>query len=189
MPKYAWKDNYPKPLIDADVFGGTVERLEETLNRPVAPRDVVEEAAKPNSPIRSAVLWDDKIAGDKYRLQQARELLGGLQLVHVRMADGTRESGRALYNITKGNDRGYSSVRNVMSDSDLRTQILLEAKVSLERYLQRFRHTVLLAKYLPNLELLVEQIQADIEAINAEARRTEPKRRRRRGETEVTVNG
>lgn len=188
--KYAWKDTCPKPPVDADVFGETVESLERVLNRPIAPLDIVKEAAKPDSPIRASMLWDDKIAGHKYRLQQARELLGGLQLVQVRMADGTREVGRALYNIQRGEHRGYSAVARVLGESYLKSQVLLESKRDLERCLQRYRHIVALSKYLPQLEDLIGQIQADIDALAAEARREDPKRRRSvRQETEVPARG
>lgn len=190
MPKYSWKDNYPKPPIDADVFGGTVEKLEEQLNRPVSPLDVVQEAENPESPIHAAIPWDDKIAAHKHRLQCARELLGGLQLVRVRMADGSREVGRALYNIQRGEHRGYSSIAKVLGEPDLKAQVLLDSKRDLERCLQRYRHIVALSKYLPQLEDLIGQIQADIDALAAEARRENPKRRRSvRQETEVPARG
>lgn len=41
----------------------------------LTPRVVVDVAADPNHPLHSRFEWDDAIAGDKYRLEQARHLL------------------------------------------------------------------------------------------------------------------
>lgn len=51
-----------------------LKRLESRVGR-LSPPDVVEEAASPDSLLHEFFEWDDVVAGEKYRLEQAQTLI------------------------------------------------------------------------------------------------------------------
>ena len=70
--KYEWK--WRAAPIDAQTVGEELERI-RSLTGKLLPKDVVKEAQKKKSPLHSAFEWDDEIAGEKYRVSQARTII------------------------------------------------------------------------------------------------------------------
>lgn len=48
----------------------------------LTPRAVVEAARDPNSPMHACFEWDDSVAGDKWRIEQARRLIRTVRIVY-----------------------------------------------------------------------------------------------------------
>jgi len=57
------------------------------LHGTLRPRDVIEDARPEDSPMHSYFEWDDGIAGNKYRIQQARELIRSFRAVATPIVD------------------------------------------------------------------------------------------------------
>lgn len=166
MLKYEWRKGMPTPPIDADVFGRVVESIEQQKGG-VRADDVLAVAADPASPIHPAFEWDDAKAGAAYRVSQARDLLGGLVAVRVRIEGGDAVSQRAFY-VAKpeGDDRrSYLSADRVFSDRDLRIQVLKQAKGELEAYLRRFGAVLAGGTYIPRLTEAMNEIQDEIDRL------------------------
>ena len=60
--------------------------LRAKLKRVVRPHDVLQDARNPRSVFHSYIEWDDRKASEKYRLQQARELVSRLKMIYVNAA-------------------------------------------------------------------------------------------------------
>lgn len=89
------------------------------------PEVVVSAASNEKSPLHSCFTWDDGIAADQYRLWQARQLIR----VSIQIVPGTDKMERIWVSLTPDRqlDGGYRSLISVMSDKNLRAQLLLDA--------------------------------------------------------------
>ena len=89
------------------------------------PPDVVAFAANPRTALHSRFDWDDAIAGPKYRLWQARQLIS----VSVKVLPGVKTPVKMWVSMKA--DRygggGYRSVSAVMADPEAQEQLLAEA--------------------------------------------------------------
>lgn len=174
---YAWNPDAPHPKIDADVFGSEIDRIEATLGRPPAPADIVASATSPTSAIHGAFEWDNKKAGDAWRREQARAWMGSLT-TRVRMADGTREPSRAFFAIRAPEGRGYTNIDRIMSDADLKAQLVTAARGELERYLRKYERIAGMAAAIPHLQDAISAMRDEADAIEVQAKRRRPASRR-----------
>lgn len=170
MSKYEWREGIPKPPVSAEVFGEVVERI-EAMRGAVKAADIVEEAARPGSPIRDLFEWRDEKAAESFRRDQARHYLRSLVIVRVKTKEGPTVSHRAYY-VTKQDDkRGYRGVTRIMSDADLKAQVLDEAKRELESFVKKFSSIIALSAYLPRLNEVIDGMRDDIDQMRVEATR------------------
>lgn len=185
MKQYAWRPGFPKPPVSADVFGTVVDEI-EARNGAVRPVDIVEEAQKPGSPIRAALQWDNTKAADAYRLVQARQLLGGLQIVRVRIEKGPEVSSRAMYRVRP--DRGpggYVSHNRIIGDRDLKKQVISSARRELESFLAKYAGVLALGAFTPRLQDAVDAMRDEIEMLETEANARRQRPREARAEPPV----
>ena len=83
--KYSWSRRVAS--IDAEIVGVELERI-RSLTGGLKPKDVVKKARPKRSPIHKAFEWDDDVAGEKYRVHQARNLIRAVRVV---VDDGSDE--------------------------------------------------------------------------------------------------
>jgi hypothetical protein len=102
------------------------------------PETVVERARPKSSPLHRKFQWDDSIAGHEYRIWQARQLIrvsvevmastGKVHDVFVSLSpDRQRESG------------GYRVMTEVLSNTEMRAQLLKDAMTDLELFRDKYR--------------------------------------------------
>jgi len=94
---------------------------------------VVRFAANPKTALHKKFTWDNRKAGHEYRLWQARELIG----VFVTVLKPNTQPVRAFVSLRA--DRklpggGYRAIVDVVSDADMRRQLLAEALDDAERW-------------------------------------------------------
>jgi len=93
---------------------------------------VVNAARKRSSPLHKHFEWDDNIAGDKYRIWQARHLIGAIVVIY----DHTEHSG---YFQLRVEHEGYRTLESVLSNEDLYQQLVAQAKTDFESYERRYK--------------------------------------------------
>lgn len=89
----------------------------------LTPRVVVDVARDPEHPLHSRFEWDDAIAGEKYRQQQAHELIQTLKVGYSK-PDGQRKDIRAFHAIRRDDEFVYEPVETI-ADDPITKQILL----------------------------------------------------------------
>ncbi|KKM26319.1 hypothetical protein LCGC14_1585990 [marine sediment metagenome] len=91
----------------------------------ITPRTVVDEAINELSPLHRYFQWDESKAANEYRLWQARELIAKVRIIYE---DKKLD---AYYNVKIRIDgklqQGYASITKIISDSDLRDQVIGQA--------------------------------------------------------------
>jgi hypothetical protein len=123
--------------VPAQVVGETVERI-VAVHGGITPPMLVEEARPPDAPLHPAFEWDDRVAGEKYRQEQAGYIL---RMLVVRQVDDDPlpEPMRAFVSVeTPQGDNRYVGLVHAMSDVELRNQIVERAWRELLQWRSRY---------------------------------------------------
>lgn len=102
------------------------------------PETVVEEARDESSPLHSRFTWDNTEAAHQYRIWQARQLIRVL----VEVIAGTDETCEVFVSLSPDREResgGYRIMTEVLSDADMRNQMLGDALDELSLFREKYR--------------------------------------------------
>ena len=102
------------------------------------PETVVAEARPASSPLHSRFEWDNTAAGQQYRIWQARQLIR----VTVELLAGTKQVTEVFVSLPPARAResgGYRIMADVLSDADMRSQMLADALAELELFREKYR--------------------------------------------------
>ncbi len=108
--------------MSADLRGQLLEI--HRAHKSLTPAIVVDEATAPKSPLHSRFEWDDEIAGPKYRLVQAAELIRTVRVTFLASPEGEPEFVRAFVNVPSPDGNRYEPVENVAQDTFSRELVL-----------------------------------------------------------------
>jgi hypothetical protein len=108
----------------------------------INPSEVVQWAREhADSRLHGALMWDNDIAAERYRIWQVRSLIS----VHVVDVDGGRKFVSLSIDRAGGHSGGYRPIADVMDDETLRAVLLKDAMDELERVKKRFARLTELA--------------------------------------------
>lgn len=123
---------------DAEILGKEIEKLGSEF----APADLVAAAREKTSSIHDYFEWDDKIAGELYRVEQAGEYI---RHVHIEFIGRGKIAGemRAFQSVvvSDGDDslrRVYKPVTEIVKHKDLREQVVARAYRELVSWRERW---------------------------------------------------
>ena len=119
---YTAKLTAPFPQEKAQEVGEELERIREKHGK-VNPEAIVEASRSKNSILHPYFDWDDAIAAEKHRKQQARHISNSLTC-EVIIEGGEKKIIRAFINVKKNEESEYVPIEVVMKDEDLRRQML-----------------------------------------------------------------
>jgi hypothetical protein len=91
----------------------------------LSPQGVVNEAKRKDSPLHDQFEWDDKVAGVKYRLEQAARLIVSvkIQITHydmpLRVPQYVRDAAPTA-------ESGYVNILTIKSESDQAREVMIE---------------------------------------------------------------
>jgi hypothetical protein len=124
--------------VPAQKVGERLEKIRRKAGK-LTKEAVVEDARPVNSPLHSIFEWDDTVAAEKFRLDQARFLIKSITVVVNREQ---KSPVRAFVNVKEKEDtkKAYTSISDAMSDPKLRAQVLDRAFAELESWKNRYRH-------------------------------------------------
>lgn len=174
---YAWRKGFPAPSIEAQVFGEIKEKIEATKGDVVLAEDILDAARDPSSPIRAALEWDDSKAAHAHRLDQARDLLGGLHIVRVVTESQPNISTKAMFVVNHAGQRGYVSEHRIIGDRELKKQVIASARRELECFIRKYSSVLAMGTFIPRLQDVVGAMVSEVERLEADAmaKRAPPK--------------
>lgn len=108
----------------------------------LTPKLVVAEAADVNSPLHHRFEWDDSIAGPKYRLQQAAELVREVKITFKTSPGSEPMSIRAFHNVTDSQRSRYVPIEEVQDDPFAQALLLKMAKRDWNELKKRYSNLV-----------------------------------------------
>lgn len=166
---YEWKSaaRIPKGL-DAQWFGALVESIHEREGE-VRPENIVAYARLlDNHPLKDYFVWDDAIAGEHYRLDQARYLLRHLvirvKVQHVEMPESHPVCVRATFAVRSSpeddeeEEGGYTlSIRSV-DDAELREKLIRQMRMEFAQVRQKWAAYLRLWGYSDKVDAFFQQL-------------------------------
>lgn len=92
----------------------------------LTPQIVVDEARPKDAPLHDRFEWDNKIAGEKYRIVQAQQLIRSVQIEFVSSATGERHFVRGFHSLREAGQEttGYAPTEELVQDQ-VATRLLL----------------------------------------------------------------
>lgn len=118
------------------------KRLAEIAGRnggSLTPDLVVKDAEDSSSPLHDLFEWDDSIAGHKYRIEQARQVITSVRVVITT----EHKAVSTVYYVrdpeAESTEQGYVSIDKLKSDSDLARESIVMEFSRAASYLQRAR--------------------------------------------------
>ena len=121
-----------------------LEQIAAKNNGVLRPVDVVNEARSEKSPLHNAFEWDDSVAAEAYRIEQAKELIR----VQVVVIGDNPQPVRAFVNLGcyRGTeDGGYRLTSRVLNDSELLAELKKDAAQELVAFEQKYSRIAELA--------------------------------------------
>ena len=141
----------------ANEVGTHIEMLRQQQKGELQPKDVVEDARNPNSPLHSYFEWNDGAAADAYRLHQARGLIRAVVAVYVRDEQPAIRT-KAFVHIPEPSAPHYRSAADAMSTAKTRDLVLQRAWRDLQAWRQRYREI----KELSAIFQVIDDVATDI---------------------------
>ena len=135
--KYEWSGY--KYAVPAQTVGLECEKI-EAQNGSVTQESLVDAARSESSAIHGLFEWDDAIAGEKWRFNQARVILSNLKVTVVDAEEREPQKVRAYLNPNPKDVRAnYFNVQRAMQDIDLRSGVLERAEKELRCFTEKYR--------------------------------------------------
>lgn len=123
---------------DADVVGNELKVLADNNN--LSPESVLDLAKDENSPLHNLFEWNDAIAAEKYRLNQARQIIQQIVIVNDHPNAEVREV-RAFVTESK-NDGHYQLITTVIENPITYEVLLKRAKFELHVFKEKYKTIV-----------------------------------------------
>jgi len=106
--------------VPADVAGRELSRM--ARKGEITARAVLNAARPEESPLHPAFEWDDAVAAELHREDQARLMLRSIRIVR----DAEQESERVFWHVATEDVDSYVTTARVMSEPDLRDALMEE---------------------------------------------------------------
>lgn len=146
----------------AQVYGECIEALCESMGGPVPPKAIVKEARKKRSPLHKAFEWDDGVAAEQYRLEQARHIAHHIDVV-IEMPTGEPQVIRNFHSVQVGEEgareRGYVTLATVQEVPDYYQQVIADALRMLRTWRHRYGQYSELESTTPFVDKAIEEIE------------------------------
>jgi len=141
--KKVFKSSYNRavPEAKAQEYGEYLLRLMKANDDRLTPGFVVEKARSQESPLHGYFEWDNKNAGDLWRLQQATSLLNHIE-VEITTGEEEARTIRAFLNVkedTNGKDSIYVLIDTVADNEDYQQQVIEKAFRELIGWKERYK--------------------------------------------------
>lgn len=172
MFTFAWKDGSRVPA-DARTVGAELQEIARRVGRQVGDGvpddvaltadDVVQAATDPASPLHGLFEWDDSVAADHFRRQQARTILYSIRIESAERGGPRSVVAYVSVKVDGGATPVYVPTSLATHNDAVRRQVLADARRSLRGWVQRYQHLSELASVFDAVNNAVEQLDALVE--------------------------
>ena len=125
--------------VPAATAGAELERIEHKYGQ-VSPKLVLNESRKETAPLHKVFEWNDSVAAEKYRLQQAGGIINNLVVVLDEYEH--KEPVRAFVNVTNNaptRSGEFISVVSAMQSEETRKVVLQNALRELKEFQKKYK--------------------------------------------------
>jgi hypothetical protein len=178
---YGYRSGHGFREVSAQVVGETIDRMMETRGE-ITPAEVVEESRPANAPLHPLFEWDDSVAAEKYREDQARAVIRSYVII-VRDDQGNEHQELRNVSIAQPFDHdgpAYVQARRAMEDPGLRARVIALQKSQLDGWVARNAHIEELAAYVDAIRQAKETAEREAAAKKTQKQAPRAGRRERR---------
>lgn len=123
-------------LFKADAT--TVANEIKSIGDEITPKQIVDYARNENSELHKCFTWDDTKAAEKWRLQEARQVVCQLQLVTVGNDEKEEPTPLRVFYKTD-NSEGYKPTQLIVQNMDEYGKLLAKAKEELQTFKAKYK--------------------------------------------------
>lgn len=139
--RYIFREDEPLRIkaagkADPQAIGEALAEITQASAGRLTPNLVVDAARSNNHPLHQHFEWDDSVAAEQFRLDQARNIIRVVRVVDDEGKDGTS---RAYLSINDKQGTAYRSITEIKSSADLQMALLRQADRDLDAFTRRFR--------------------------------------------------
>lgn len=163
--EYGWRQGAYRHGASAQAVGERIEWLRWRLKSDPDINELVGDARNPVSPLHQLFNWDDADAAERWRVQEARNLLRDLQVVKVRILNHEpRRPIRAIVTVAsdkskdgrdaseRGAARPLRPIETVLEDPAMRKQLVRRAFLEALAFKRRYEHIAELCEVIKAIE-------------------------------------
>jgi len=155
-----------KIIKDKEVVEKRLAEIASANDGRLTPDLVVEDAQNPDSPLHELFEWNDGVAGHKYRIEQARQVITSVRVVITTEHKSVSTVFYVRDPEADATEQGYVSINKLRSNSDLARESIVMEFSRAASYLQRARtHAEALG-----MEDDVDALIADVERFKQEVK-------------------
>ena len=129
---YSWKFDKLYP-VDANVAGEELQRIYAEHGK-VEPEDVVEESKPYDAPLHNCFEWNNDVAADKYRIEQARNIIRSIR-VEVTTETGHDVEIRAFESVRTE----YHPIQVIRQNADMMEELRASARSAMIAFKTKFQ--------------------------------------------------
>jgi hypothetical protein len=122
----------------AKAVGDHLEMLRQKFKGELTPQDVLDDARHGNSPLHPFFEWDNGVAAEQYRLQQARGLIKSVVAIYV-SDDKPAVRAKAYIHVPEPGAPHYRETSHALSQAKTRQMVLDRAWNELKQWKARYR--------------------------------------------------
>lgn len=120
---------------DPQKIGTALAKIAEQQKGRLTPPAVVDAARDNRHPLHRFFEWDDALAAEGYRLEQARTLIRSVRIIR----EDDEEPAPAFLSIADKGGTSYRALQEVMDNADLQSSVLQAAERDLAAFEKRYR--------------------------------------------------
>lgn len=136
--------------VDAQLAGAELERLEADGN--LTAKALVDASRPEDAPLHKEFEWNDSIAAEAYREQQARHIINSIEVVREETAPI-----RAFFNINRAEPQ-YHHIDAIMRKADTRSALIRTAFAELHAFKRKYEQLEELAAVFAAIDEAESQI-------------------------------
>lgn len=151
--KIVWKPGYAPKGVSAQTAYDVISGLQEEGKKEAA--DLVDASRPEDAPLHSLFEWNDSVAAEKYREDQARCII---RHVCIMQDDDQQEAEpiRAFFQI-ESDSSDYEPTMVIMNDDEKRERLLDIAKRELTAFKNKYRQLTELSKVFAAIDEVTEE--------------------------------
>jgi hypothetical protein len=166
---YAWREGYSFSRLNPQKCGERILKIARAHNGNLEPWHVVEDAMDSDSPLHNGFEWDNDMAAEKYRLEQARLIVRSIRVVYEKPTNGNPGKISRLFVHVQNPDENeeseclsaYVTTDRLLANPRLRQQAVEEAHILLLGVKHRFKELSELGAVFHEIDKLGRKIAAD----------------------------
>lgn len=141
--------------VQAQVVGEFCEQLEAS-DGGLTPKTFVDASRNPEIPTHSMLEWDNDVAAEAYREEQAKCIIRNVRIVREE-ADPEDYQERGFVAVHEGRS-AYTTIQKAMSNDEWREHLLKDAKRDMECFKAKYRRLTELTGVIAEMDKVMSQV-------------------------------